>query len=114
MKRLVLLFVSFCCLFSWGAEHVCLKIKIHKPETTGNGIKRSPVYAPYIFIDGHTISVDGYMSACTLQLKNGEGVAYEMSVPAGTQEIYLPEDLAGSYELLLIFGEYSFVGEITL
>lgn len=114
MKRLVLSVICFCSLFSWGAGQISLKVKIHKPETTGNGIKRSPVYAPYIFIDNHIISVDGYISACTLQLQNEEGMVYEISVPAGTQEIHLPEYLTGSYELLLIFGEYCFVGEITL
>lgn len=91
-----------------------LKIKIHKPESTGNGIKRTPSYIPDISIDNHTLFIYDYIPEYTLQLKVEDRVFYEIIIPAGTQEIQLPEELVGDYELLLIFGGCGFCGEITL
>ena len=91
-----------------------LSVRIYNPGGTNGDKPRTPLYIPAVYIEENVLSFEIPTADFVLQLRNEEGVAYEIPVPAGTQEICLPEDLTGSYELLLIFGGYSFVGEVTL
>lgn len=125
MKRIFVTLIVACALVAAMPMHaVCeclsvykqidLSVRIFNPGETKGSKPKTSVRKPTVYIEDNVLYLEGIANEYVLQLQNGEGVAYEMSVPAGTQEIYLPEDLTGSYELLLIFVEYSFVGEVTL
>ena len=81
-------------------------LKPHKPK--------SPVRKPNVYIEDNILYLESLVTDCTLQLKSGNDVIYEMPIPAYNQEVQLPEHLTGHYDILLIIGDYCFIGEITL
>ena len=81
-------------------------LKPHKPK--------SPVRKPNVYIEDHILYFENLATDCILQLKDGNNIVCEIPIPAGNQEIQLPEHLTGYYDLLLIIGDYCFIGKITL
>lgn len=114
MKRLLLLFICTFALCAWSVNPVYFKIKIHKPGSVGSGIKRQPPQMPKVDIDDHILFFGEHNSEYVLQLQDGTSVIYETTVPQETGEILLPESFTGDYELILMVGDYVFVGNITL
>ncbi len=81
-------------------------LKPHKPK--------SPVRKPNVYIEDHILYFENLATDCILQLKDGNNIVCEIPIPAYNQEMQLPEHLTGYYDLLLIIGDYCFIGEITL
>ena len=80
------------------------------------GIGRSPVQIPSIYIDGHTIYLNGY-AFDEVQIvatdENGDGyTVYSSVVSEGAETVEIPDDIAGEYEIRLCRGGYYFYGEI--
>ena len=100
-------------LFSF--DNVYLHVK--KIDSTGpiKPIKRSPVKAPTLSLDDHTLYFITSCDGCTLQLLNEAGdVEYSIVIPENTSTITLPSSFSGEYELQIVRGQYCFFGLIEL
>ena len=88
-----------------------------KPVSGTIPIPKSPIEAPTVSIDGHTLYLYGVDFDLTLQLVDeNDDVVYTVFVPANTSSVVLPSTLTGEFELQLIptTGIYYFVSDITL
>ena len=79
---------------------------------------KSPMHAPEVYLDDHTLSFS-YNNGYTLELIDAsmgdEGtVVYTAVIPEDVLTWQLPATLSGNYTLRLIFGNWSFVGEIEM
>lgn len=92
-------------------------IPLRPIKTTPNnsGRPRTPVCVPTIYLDGHTLFFETSCDGCTLQLFDEDGnVVYSLVIPTGTTSLTLPATLTGNYEIQIIRGDFTFVGEIEL
>ncbi len=81
----------------------------------GNSNPKSPVLMPTVVQDGYTLYFYSGCAGSTLQIRDEfETVVYSTAITDETDEITLPTTLSGSYEIRLIRGSNTFVGEIEL
>ncbi len=92
-------------------------IKIEKPIYGGTSetsdLTRAPTRVPCFYIEECTLTIDEFYLGFTLQLVENEQVVYTYEILT-TDDLELPETLAGEYELQLIGYGYTFVGIIEL
>lgn len=68
-------------------------------------IPRTPISTPTVYMDGHTLYFEADHPAFTLVLLDEDGEeVYTVTVPTTVEEITLPSDLIGDYELQLYDG----------
>jgi hypothetical protein len=111
-----LLFVLFCIFLSTNGycDQVHLSVKSNNQTTNGNG-HRSPIIIPNVNQEGHTFVINqSFSDDVVVNVLNGESIVYTVMVPAGTNQIILPDSLQGNYEFDLIHGSYCFYGDILL
>ena len=78
-------------------------------------LPKSPVQMPTIVQDGYTLYIISGCAGATLILRDEyETEAYSTQITDETDEITLPSTLSGTYEIRLIRGSITFVGEIEL
>lgn len=78
-------------------------------------IKRSPVRPPKASLSGHTLYILTSHADYTLQLLSFDGtVVFETFVPSSVNEVQLPANLTGDYELQLQTQRFIFTGEVEL
>ena len=76
---------------------------------------KSPVQMPTVVQDGYTLYIISGCSGATLILRDEyETEVYFTQITDETDEIILPTTLSGTYEIRLIRGSNTFVGEIEL
>ena len=76
---------------------------------------KSPVQMPTIVQDGYTLYIISGCAGATLILRDEyETEVYSTLITDETDEITLPSTLSGTYEIRLIRGSQTFVGEIEL
>ena len=76
---------------------------------------RTPVLIPYVALDNHTLYLYSGCDNTTLELYDeDETLVYNTNIPEGTEQITLPNDLTGVFELRIIRGSITFVAEIEL
>ena len=81
----------------------------------GNSDPKSPVQMPTVVQDGYTLYIISGCAGATLILRDEyETEVYSTAVTDETDEITLPSTLSGTYEIRLIRGSLTFVGEIEL
>ena len=81
----------------------------------GNAGPKSPVQMPTVMQDGYTLYVISGCAGATLILRDEyETEVYSILITDETDEITLPSTLSGTYEIRLIRGSITFVGEIEL
>ena len=99
----------------WG-DLVQLQVQIYDPVVSGNPMPKSPVEAPTVSLDDHTLYIYDVAYDFTLMLVDeNDDVIYSTFVPANTASLVLPSTLTGTYTLMLIpNGTYYFEGEIEL
>lgn len=129
MKK-ALLSVSFLIL-SFTASNACqvnatwqlelpnyinleLRILAIPPEGTINEPRRAPIRRPTIGYDGNTLYLYGQFGDLTLQLLNNGAEEYTTVVPAGANEVALPNYKPGIYELQMNDGRYIYTCEIEI
>lgn len=92
-----------------------LQVRRDDPSEGSKPYGRSPIAIPTIYINGNVLQFDTPCDGCTLQLVNEEGeVEYSVVIPDGTENLTLPSDLSGEYELQIIRGQFCFWGYIEL
>ena len=122
-KKLFLIF-GLILMFSLGSvaqnpsepdpEQVPLRVKPLNPINT-KPINRSPVMAPTLCIEDHTIYFITPCDGCLLQLLNEDGeVELAIEIPEESETVTLPFYLEGEYELQIIRGNFCFFGFIEL
>lgn len=123
-KKLFLIF-GLILMFSLGSvaqnpsepdpEQVPLRVKPLNPNQTSGPIKRSPVMAPTLCIEDHTLYFITPCDGCLLQLLNEDGeVEFAIEIPEESETLTLPFYLEGEYELQIIRGNFCFFGFIEL
>ncbi len=129
MKK-ALLSVSFLIL-SFTASNACqvnatwqlelpnyinleLRILAIPPEGTINEPRRAPIRRPTIGYDGNTLYLYGQFGDLTLLLLNNGAEEYTTVVPAGANEVALPNYTPGIYELQMNDGRYIYTCEIEI
>ena len=76
---------------------------------------KSPVQMPTVVQDGYTLYIISGCTGATLILRDEyETEVYSTLITDETDEIILPTTLSGTYEIRLIRGSQTFVGEIEL
>lgn len=117
MRKLFLLIVSAFLIstntFAWERIFLTVNGK-YDIRPIGNGHAKSPIQPPAVFIEDYTLSFNAFEDDVVIQLLDGDDVAYEVNVPAGTSSVVLPSTLSGEYTLQLIWGNWVFSGEIEL
>ena len=122
-KKLFLIF-GLILMFSLGSvaqnpsepdpEQVPLRVKPLNPINT-KPINRSPVMAPTLCIEDHTLYFITPCDGCLLQLLNEDGeVEFSIEIPEESETLTLPFYLEGEYELQIIRGNFCFFGFIEL
>ena len=106
-----------------GSVAICsnrIKIDLHigydDPIVRDKGIGRAPIQRPYIYMDGHTIYLNGYVFD-EIQLvtfdENGEdSIVFSSIICEGTETIEIPNDIIGEYEIRFCREGYYFYGEV--
>ena len=76
---------------------------------------RTPVQVPVVSQSGHTLYIYSGCDNTTIELLDVNGqVVYTADVAEGTETLTLPASLTGTFELRIIRGSFTFVGEIDL
>lgn len=84
-------------------------------ETRTLPIPHAPVRVPTLYISGHMLILRNGCSNCMLELYDEEGkLVYFNYIPEGIEQIFLPFDFVGIYELQIIRGCFTFVAQIVL
>ena len=98
-----------------GYEQVQLTASLFVP-THGSGIRpKSPSLAPSVYINGHTLYVDDRLANYTMELYQGDDVAYQHYILNGESNILLPFSLSGEYVICFVNDEgHAYVGRISL
>ena len=109
-KFLLMIFGAFMLSTSlWAADVIPFTVHYDDNMPIGNGIGKTPVRPPLVYIEDYTLSFD------TLIIKDEDGyVVYTTTVFSNDTEVILPSTLSGNYEVNLIMGNWLFSGWINL
>ena len=123
--RVFLAFMLLCANFS--TKGYCTTVSHEDPElldfriertiddNPGHPFPHSIVKKPQVEQDGHTLYIYSGCDNTTIELLDVNGqVVYTADVAEGTETLTLPESLTGTFELRIIRGSFTFVGEIDL
>lgn len=88
---------------------------IINPGGNGHSSPRGPVCPPEAMLSGHTLYILTEHPDYNLQLLSADDtVVYETFVPSSVNEIQLPSNLTGCFELQLQTRRFIFTGEVEL
>ena len=96
-----------------------IPLTFEKPEIDPElNVPRTPVRAPRVSLDGHTLyffdEMDFFVNFYVLDEDGEKTLEYSSIVLAQTEILTLPSTLTGSYVIEVIRGEQHFWGEIEL
>lgn len=116
MKKVVLLFLS--CLvvntICMAGRPINLTCSIIDPSAIGHQTHKAPPKNAVVYLEDYTLSFDAFEEDCVIKLLDGDGVVYEVDIPAGSTSVVLPSTFSGEYILQLFKGNWVFEGEIGL
>ena len=96
------------------AENTPVVISVRKPQPSHSSVPRTPIVIPEVYIDGYTLTFDVSCIGCPVAIvAEEENVVFTTYVDE-TGVVELPNDLTGIFELQLVRGSITFVGEIEL
>lgn len=91
-----------------------ISFKIERPGNGHGGTNRSPILIPEAYLDGYTLTFDANCIGCPLTLVDeAENIVYTTIID-NTGTVELPDTLSGTFELQIVRGGITFVGEIEL
>lgn len=117
MKKLFLTACAFilCTNLVVAKIQVPLSVGIVDDRPAGNGLPRTPIEVPLVYIDDYTLTFEAYHPDYVLTIKDEDGdVVYSTSVYSAQTQVVLPSTLSGDYEIHLVMGNWLFTGSITL
>lgn len=83
-------------------------------DTNGTPPSRTPIKGPSIGLCSNTLYLFGQFNNIVLRLVDNDIAIYSMDIPAGANEVELPADMQGIYELQLDDGKYIYYCEIEI
>lgn len=96
-----------------ASDTLSLRLGIAIDENAGHPFPHSIVKKPQIMFDGHTLYLISGCDNTTIVLRDEDGqTVYTEFITPGTESVELPENLSGTYEIRIIRGSITFVGEI--
>lgn len=98
---------------SLQAEEPVILHPHNKGKTSGNK-PRTPIEIPEVYIDGYTLTFETSCIGCPITLVDEEDNIVYTTYVDETGTVELPTTLTGVFELQLIRGSITFVGEIEL
>ena len=110
--------MAFCCLpvLADGEEEkkpVTIRPINILQNSQMDDYPRSPIRRPSLYIEDHTLSFTNSCVGYTLELVQDDEVVYTYFINS-TDDLVLPSNLTGIYEIRLVGGAFTFVGEIEL
>ena len=119
MKHILFLLV-FLLLPAWNSMSAQsssgnpLPWHMTKPHP-GGPRQKSPALRPSVSIEGYTLYIDDAMESTFLLIPEGEeDPVCTLYAPDGTAEVQIPNDLEGTFTILLIRGSLTFEAVIEL
>lgn len=86
-----------------------------KPGSGNIQRPKMPQQNPTVYLNGHTLYVDDRLADYTLELYQGDEVAYQHYILYGESSIELPSSLSGEYVIRFVNADgNAYVGVITL
>ncbi|MBR1520340.1 MAG: hypothetical protein IJ635_03785 [Bacteroidaceae bacterium] len=118
MKKFLLLLVLVCTTNMVFAQSEPTRTILH-PTSNGNlgdkdGNQRAPLAPVYVYQDDHTLTFGANMVGCTVMLADNNGCIVFTDVVNESGTVEIPEEYTGAFELQLIRGDITFIGEIEL
>lgn len=96
-------------------EQLELEVGYIKDLPIGTSRPRTPETIPTIYFDGTILYFATSCDGCALQIVDtAENICYEVVIPMGTNELVLPNNLSGEYELRIINGNTCYYGVVTI
>lgn len=96
-------------------EQLELEVGYIKDLPIGSSRPRTPEAIPVIYFNDNRLYFATPCDGCTLQIVDeAENICYELVIPIGTNELYLPENLFGEYKLRIINGNTCYYGVVTI
>lgn len=86
----------------------------HEGITEHDGLQRSPVYIPSVFLSDYTLLFEECCIGCEIEIMENDEVVFSTSITDENGVVLLPENLSGFFEFRLYWGSHVFVGEIEL
>lgn len=84
-------------------------------DDNGHTLPRTPLTAPVVAQDGHTLYLySGCDDTTLVLLDEDDEVVYTTGISEGTTQLVLPNSIQGTYELRIQRGQYIFYTEIEL
>ena len=116
MKKLtILFFVLLMCLCVQARVIISFESSIIDPQTAGNGLPKSPIQPPTVYIEDYVLTFTVGHPEYVLNIKDEDGdVVYTTTVWSTDTEVILPSTLSGDYEIELVMGNWLFTGWIEL
>lgn len=98
-------------------DYLQLQVKADNDFETapiGNPPLYTPIKGPSIGLCNNTLYLFGQFNNIVLRLVDNDIAIYSMDIPAGANEVELPADMQGIYELQLDDGKYIYYCEIEI
>ena len=98
-------------------DYLQLQVKISDnfdSATNGTSPSCTPIKGPSIGLCSNTLYLFGQFNNIVLRLVDNDIAIYSMYIPAGANEVELPADMQGIYELQLDDGKYIYYCEIEI
>lgn len=83
-------------------------------DQNGTPPSRTPIKGPSIGLCSNTLYLFGQFNNIVLRLVDNDIAIYSIDIPAGANEVELPADTQGIYELQLDDGKYIYYCEIEI
>ncbi|MBQ6189939.1 MAG: hypothetical protein IJK45_07200 [Bacteroidaceae bacterium] len=98
-----------------GGGNLPFTIKVTRPLDAGGKPAKSPILAPVVYQNGHTLLFDEALDGCVVQLLDeDENVIFTDSIEENQTDLTFPSSLSGTYELQIICGSITFYCYIEL
>jgi hypothetical protein len=115
-KFFLILFGAFILSTSLPAQElVPLTVSIEDEQPIGNGLPKTPMNAPTVYIDDYMLLFEASHPDYVLNIKDEDGnVVYTTVVYSVQTQVVLPSHLSGDYQIELVMGYWLFKGWINL
>lgn len=122
MKKLLffaLLLLAPCTSILADGINLELNVRYVDPSTTEDTSKgpnhRTPIRRPTITLSENTLTLNGAFSEGNLYIVNEYNVVvFSHVIDENSDEIVIPADIAGTYELQIVCGDFCYYCEIDL
>ena len=117
MKKLFLIvFGAFILSTSLPAQElVPLTVSIEDDQPGGNGLPKTPMLAPTVYIDDYTLLFEVNHPEYVIYIKDeDDNVVYSTVISSTQTQVVLPSTLSGDYQIELVMGYWLFKGWINI